>query len=108
MNDDQLNLLDVPLYDRMKARGVDMSWYDRSKQLRTKGEPKVIPLETDQCSNLSVYLLMKDGSLWTLQDDQPYHEVREGKHPRVNDVYVCLCCKAQSTKLAALRHIKQQ
>jgi hypothetical protein len=88
MSDIQTPMLS--LYDELKARGVNLDWYDRRKRPKLDGN---IPLENERCSRLSVYLLKKDGSLWTVKSDgEGYSKVRESERKVPRDVYVCLCC----------------
>jgi hypothetical protein len=81
------------LYEEMKLRGVDLSWYDKRKQQKASGQ---IPLEDKRCSRLSIYLLKRDGSLWSVKSDgEAYNQVREPSKPVARDVYICMCCKHQ-------------
>lgn len=84
----------MSLYERMKARGVAMDWYERGRKHQTPG---AIPLVDDACQRASVYLLRLDGSLWTVRNGEPYRKVRGGKAARDNEVYVCLHCKRQAS-----------
>jgi hypothetical protein len=108
----------VSLYDDLKAKGQRLGWYERSKARR--GAHRVIPLNDDRCSNLSVYLLKADGSLWTLaivgrvnaqgiREDsaEPYKQVRPPGKAVGKDVYVCVCCKAQAGEYQQLEHLKE-
>jgi hypothetical protein len=83
------------MYDKMKRRGVDMSWYDKSK--RTPGAtPRVIPLNDGHCGRLSIYLLTKPGKLFTITaDGKPYHQVRQFDKKVAKDIYMCMHCKGQ-------------
>jgi hypothetical protein len=91
MTDQQVS--SFSLYEELKLRGVDLSWYDRRKHPKLVGD---IPLENKRCSRLSIYLLKRDGSLWTVKsDDEGYSKVRQSERAMPRDVYVCLCCKAQ-------------
>lgn len=85
------------LYERMKARGINMEWYERSKTKRRKRTADVqVPLETETCCLLSVYLLKTDGSLWTTDTSgAAYRQVRPATKPIPRNVYVCACCKGQ-------------
>lgn len=56
-------MTEMSLYRRLKLRGVDMSWYESGK--RTVGD--AIPLDDQECSNSSVYLMKEDGTVWTLR-----------------------------------------
>jgi hypothetical protein len=76
------------LYEELKSRGVDMAWYDRRKHPKLDGN---IPLENERCSRLSIYLLKKDGSLWTVRSDgDGYSKVRGSeKQCRVMCISAC-------------------
>lgn len=79
------------LYEELKSRVIDMAWYDRRKHSKLDGN---IPLENECCSRLSIYLLKKDGSLWTVRSDgEGYSKVRESEQAVPRDVYICLCCR---------------
>ena len=81
------------LYEEMKQRGINLEWYDRRKQPKATGP---IPLEDKMCSRLSIYLLKRDGSLWTVKSDgEAYSQVRQPARRIPCDVYLCLKCKAQ-------------
>lgn len=91
-----------PLRDIMDRLGVDMSWYDKAAGVTSRS--KTIPLHDENCSRLSIYLLKKDGSLWTVDGGEPYAQVRQLKGiPR--DMYICAHCKGQfKTFGTALKH----
>jgi len=81
------------LYKRMKAKGINMGWYEHGRRGRSNDH---IPLDDDVCSALSIYLLKKDGSLWTItHKGAVYQQVRAGSKDLPKEVYVCLHCKAQ-------------
>jgi len=81
------------LYERMKAKGIDMSWYEKGKRGRRN---QAIPLDDEACSNLSVYLLKENGSLWSITHvGSPYQQVRPATKPIPHSIYICLCCKRQ-------------
>lgn len=84
-------------YERLVHSGIDMGWYDRAKAKSGRlDRNKVIPLADTQCYSLSIYILKKDGTLWTCNTDgTPYDQVRNtGKHlPK--DTLLCVCCKRQ-------------
>jgi hypothetical protein len=81
------------LYDEMKLRGVDLSWYEKRSKPKASGP---IPLEDKRCSRLSIYLLKRDGSLWSVKSDgEAYSQVREPSKPVGREVYLCMKCKAQ-------------
>lgn len=95
MDDNQVPLIEPPsLADRMRLRGVDMTWYDRAKAkrqgLRTTG---LVPLANERCCRLSIYRLKADGTLWTIDGEgKPYAKVRDiPKKPRA-DTYICVHC----------------
>lgn len=73
MTDEQVS--GSSLYEEMKQRGVNLDWYDKRKQKKATGP---IPLEDKICSRLSIYLVKRDGSLWTVKSDgEAYSKVRE-------------------------------
>jgi hypothetical protein len=81
------------LYQKMKAKGVDMSWYERGRHAKS---PEAIPLQDEKCSRASIYLLKQDGSLWTITyQGKPHKQVRRPGKQLPRSVYVCLCCKTQ-------------
>jgi len=91
MTDDQPST--PSLYEEMKIRRVDLSWYEKREQRKAAGP---IPLNDDRCSRLSIYLLKQDGALWTVKSDgEAYSQVRERTRRVARDVYLCLKCKAQ-------------
>lgn len=82
------------LYERMKARGIDMSWYEKNKKGKVDGS--AVPIDDEECSSLSIYYLKEDGSLWTVASDgEPYKKVREGKKEQPKSIYLCAHCKQQ-------------
>lgn len=84
-----------PLRQIMDERGIDMSWYDKAPKLHKRSVWPTI--EDEICSRLSVYLLDKNGKLWTIDSDgKPYMPVRETGKKIARDIYICMCCKAQS------------
>lgn len=83
----------LSLYEEMKLRDVDLSWYDKRKRPKAAGP---IPLNDDRCSRLSIYLLKQDGSLWTVKfDGEAYSQVRKASRNVPPAVYICIHCKAQ-------------
>jgi hypothetical protein len=81
------------LYQEMKLRGVNLSWYEKRTRPKAAGP---IPLEDKRCSRLSIYLLKRDGSLWSVKSDgEAYSQVREPGKAVARDVYLCMCCKYQ-------------
>lgn len=92
----------LSLYDRMKARGIDMSWYEKGRRGR---HSSAIPLDDDKCSDLSTYFLEHDGSLWTIDSyGKPYKRVRMPSKDIPKQIYVCFHCKQQSDELINLTH----
>lgn len=80
------------MYEKMKARGVDMSWYERAR-VKTKN-PQAIPLDADVCGSDSIYFLKQDGTLWTIHvGGEPYRQVRESVKNLPKALYVCVKCK---------------
>lgn len=88
-----------PLYDRMRRLGVDMGWYDRAIAKKPAGQlsdNRPIPLCDEFCGVLSIYLLKRDGSLWTVESDgAPFTEVRTASKQLPREVYICMHCEAQ-------------
>ncbi len=81
------------LYEKMKAKGIDMGWYEKNKHIRSS---TVIPLDDEECSTLSLYIVQLDGSLWSIKGNgEPYQKVREGIKRQEKSVYVCAHCKKQ-------------
>lgn len=82
------------LYERMKAKGVDMSWYEKHKHI--KSDSTAIPLDDEKCSNSSIYKLELDGSLWSInRQGEPHKQVRRGVKELPRSIYVCVKCKTQ-------------
>lgn len=87
----------------MKERGVDMSWYEKSRG--KKSASVQAPLIDDECSINSINPLKQSGSLWTLHTDGTEHKrVRPAEKPVAHSTFICLCCKAQSTDFKKLKH----
>jgi len=85
--------METSLYEKMKARGIDMSWYEKGNK---RNLPTETPLEDGECSKLSIYIIKKNGTLWTIDSSgNPYYNVRPGSKEIERDVYVCLHCKQQ-------------
>lgn len=81
------------IYDKMKAKGIDMSWYDKNRHTVTSGS---VPLDDEECFSGSIYHLAMDGSLWTInKHGEPHKKVREGIKAQKKTVYVCARCKLQ-------------
>jgi hypothetical protein len=94
------------LYERFKAMGVDVSWYERAKGNAPRTDDKApIPLNDDHCGMLSIYLLEKSGKMFTLTTNgEQYQQVRKVKSIARN-IYLCACCKQQfPTYTAAAKH----
>lgn len=73
---DQGNLIEPPsLYERMKARGVNMGFYERGKAGKEGG----IPLDDQVCSNSSIYRLLANGTLWTIRYREEVETSDDGK-----------------------------
>ena len=93
------------LYERMKARGVDMSWYEKGKHRPTID---AIPLDDEECSIGSIYLLKANGELWTIHSDGgEYKKVRPAVKEVGKSVYLCLHCKAQFKTMPASHEAKE-
>lgn len=89
-------------YQRAKRLGINMSWYERVKA--TTGDAEA-PLDDKQCSDGSIYLLKKNGSLWTINSvGEAHRQVREAVKPIERPIFVCVCCKAQSDSAEGLTH----
>jgi hypothetical protein len=104
----QATLLPEPTqYEKLVKAGVDMSWYDRSvakRGLKKHGNGPV-PLSDGRCCSLSIYLLKKNGSLWTVQDSgDSYKQVRDPAKQLPRDIYVCVCCKKQFKTIEAAKN----
>lgn len=93
----QTSLMPESRYDWLKRRGVDMSWYDRVKAkqgVRRQHGATLVPLTTEICAGISIYLLKKDGSLWTIESDGSAREqVRAASKAIARDTFICMCCK---------------
>lgn len=98
---------------KLRASG-QLDWYDRAKARIGKADE--VPLDDEPCSNRSIYIIKKDGSLWTInggyetegEGDQqkkvlvagtPYKQVRPGRKPITRQIFYCVCCKAFSDTL---------
>lgn len=93
-------------YERLKAKGVDMRWYEKSNGY--KPGKHTIPLSDDLCYRLSVYFLDKSGRLFTTKDGLPYMQVRQLKKPAV-ETYICVCCKQLfNNYVGAIEHYDKQ
>jgi hypothetical protein len=83
------------LYQKMKARGLDVSWYEKVKALgsqSTKGSET--PLSSEYCSLLSIYLIDTEGKLWTTTPDgKRYMIARHTKNRPKQNTYACVSCK---------------
>lgn len=100
---EQLPIIEEPtLYERMKQRGVDMGWYEKNKGRSTYA----IPLSDEECGFASIYLLKKNGTLWTLkgeEDISPHAKVRDTKKEIPQDVLMCVKCRKQFDNLLIAR-----
>lgn len=87
------------LFDKATRLGVDMSWYHRGKAARGPvKETGPVPLNDDACSMLSIYLLDKDGKMWTTTSDGSAYEnglVRTTGKKLPRDIYICAHCREQ-------------
>lgn len=80
------------LYDRMKARGIDMSWYEKTQGFKPDSKAP-IPLHDTECGRLAIYFLNKVGKLFTVTGSgEPYMQVRITANKRGEDSYICLGC----------------
>lgn len=83
------------LYLEMKSRGVNMAWYERIAHRASLA----IPLDDEECSGGSVYIMKKDGSMWTIDAyGKAYRCVREAGKPIVTQKYLCACCGEEWAK----------
>lgn len=88
--------METSLEDRMRRKGIDMSWRDRARaKYGGQGRAGLAPLYKEDChATFSIYLWRKDGSLWTVDTSgKRYSQVRAGDKPREDDTYLCLHCK---------------
>jgi hypothetical protein len=104
---DQAPLLEEPsMYERMKARGIRMDWYERGKSKQK--QKAAIPLDAEACSTSSIYYLKQDGSLWTLDNGEPYKQVRSPSKELSHAMYVCVHCRKQwSSHGNAVAHLSK-
>lgn len=80
----------MSMYEEMKAKGIDMSWYEKGKKGRTSAEA---PLEDEQCYPGSIYYVQNDGSLWTVDaHGKPYKQIRQPGELTESSGYLCACC----------------
>lgn len=77
------------LYEKMKARGIDMSFYERSRSRSANA----VPLDDQACSKYSIYLMRKDGSVWTLNRGEKHKKVRDTGRTLPEDQYICMHTK---------------
>ena len=105
-------------YEKLKAKGFDMSWYERGKRALNAA----IALEDEECWKGSIYLMKADGTLWTLSvtvrhapgdkgkslvtySAEPHKQVRSTGKELPSDMYVCMHTKKGYNDLhAAMRH----
>jgi len=83
------------LYEKFKAKGYDMSWYEKN-QGRRPDSKRPIPLTDDHCGTLAIYYLTKSGKLFTTTTaGEPYQQVRETGKKISRDIFICLGCNQQ-------------
>jgi hypothetical protein len=90
------------LYEKMVARGVNMSFYEKVKAKRYEalGNGKIAPLDDKVCSVDSIYIWRKNGELWTSDPyGKPHRVVRPSKGSPTEDTFVCVCCKKKFESL---------
>lgn len=88
------------LYEKMKARGIDMSWYEKNRHGDRMNT--AVPLDDEMCSMGSIYLLKANGELWTIDHDgNAHHKVREGKTEIPKNIYLCMHCRRQFDDMPA-------
>lgn len=69
-----------------------MSWYEK----KGAHDSSAVPLEDQECSLLSIYMVQQDGSVWTVDaHGVPHKKVRPASKAIPRDVLLCLCCKRQ-------------
>jgi hypothetical protein len=79
----------------MKAKGIKLDWYERVKASKREalGGGNIAPLDDKECSSSSIYIWLKNGELWTLNNRQPHRIVRPASRKPESDTYICVCCK---------------
>lgn len=83
------------MYDKMVAKGIDMSWYDKSRK-KNKSAKGPAPLSDEACSLLSIYYLDKGGKLFTTKSDgASFMMVRIIKSKPKEPRYICAACGGQ-------------
>lgn len=112
------SLLPQPsMYERMKAKNIDMSWYERGKSMKAGGRiGEAVAIDADECGLLSLYLWKANGQLWTFttgKHDEPveHKKVRESDKPSPHneDVILCMSCRTVYTDLVdAKKHYSKQ
>lgn len=108
------------LYERMKARGIDMGWYERGKAANAKmAKNGEVPIYDIACDHSSLYLWRMNGELWTYTTEldrntdetiiKPYKMVRPETRKRPEDAIVCMHCrKVFNTLEEAEKHYAEQ
>lgn len=93
----------MSMYQKMKAKGIDMSWYEKHKSLKEK--EGIIPLSDEECDKSAIYYLDSKGRLFTLDGEgNKYKQVRQIKQA-VEDCYMCMHCRKDfKTFNEALEH----
>lgn len=95
------------LYQHMKARGLDMSWYEKARPI-TNPDPEPLALQENECSRLSIYLIEPNGTISTVTGSgQKYMTVKYTEARPRNAIYACSNCKQQwVTFEEALKHYR--
>lgn len=110
--DDQTSIIPpAPLYQRLKAAGVDLTWYDKALAKRGKKRPdELTPLHTENCCKLSIYFLKKNGELWTTTyTGEPHMVARDNHKTTEQNEYTCLSCnKSFESYTDANAHLNQE
>jgi hypothetical protein len=97
-------------YERLKAKGHDLSWYEKSKKHQRNTKDGSAALNDEQCGILSIYLLDTGGKLWTTQSNgEPYMMARQISTKPATKVYVCVACQKRFSAYAeADKHYKKE
>lgn len=96
-------------YEKLKAKGHDLSWYEKSKKKQQHITGGSAALNDERCGILSIYLLDTGGKLWTTQSSgEPYMMARQTATKPKEKTYICVACKAQfKTYAEADKHYKK-
>lgn len=87
----------MSMYEEMKAKGIDMSWYEKGKKGRAGTEA---PLEDEECYPGSIYYTKDDGSLWTIDaHGAPYKQIRAAGELSEATTYLCAHCDGRWQKV---------